>query len=85
MWAGQTEGWTHRRAATARTAAVEIELVEAARVHAARAQAAPALVRLALLLQHHAPPLGPGVLEPHLGSIGEVSVSVVGELAGLEY
>lgn len=62
---------THGSALAAGAAAVELELAEAAGVVAADGThtgtaGAAALVRLAFLLENHAPPLGSGVLEPDL-------------------
>lgn len=55
------EGRTHRRPAAAGAVPVKLKIAEIAAVHPA-----VALVGLALLLQHHAPPFCPRVLEPDL-------------------
>lgn len=57
------EGRTHRWPAASGAVPVELKVAEIAAVHPA-----VALVGLALLLQHHAPPFCPRVLEPDLGT-----------------
>lgn len=57
------EGRTHRWPATSGAVPVQLKVAEITAVHPA-----VALVGLALLLQHHAPPFCPRVLEPDLGT-----------------
>lgn len=63
MGTAEHEGRTHRRPATSGAVAVELKVAEITAVHPA-----VALVGLALLLQHHAPPFCSRVLEPDLGT-----------------
>lgn len=63
MGAAEHKGRTHRRAATSGAVPVQLKVAEITAVHPA-----VALVGLALLLQHHAPPFCPRVLEPDLGT-----------------
>lgn len=63
VWTAEHEGRAHRWPATSGAVPVELKVAEVAAVHPA-----VALVRLALLLQHHTPPFRPRVLEPDLGT-----------------
>lgn len=63
MWTAEHEGRAHRWPATSGAVPVQLKVAEVTAVHPA-----VALVRLALLLQHHAPPFRSRVLEPDLGT-----------------
>ena len=61
MRSTQHEWRAHWRAAASGAVAIKLKVAKGTAVHAA-----VALVRLPLLLQHHAPPFCAGVLEPDL-------------------
>lgn len=62
----------HRRSAASGAVPIKLKVAKGTAVHAP-----VALVRLPLLLQHHAPPFCAGVLEPDLPTHGDTTIQCV--------